>query len=421
MRLNNLSSIVLALALIMGLASCSTKSTFQSGSYKYLYDYESRTLHPDYVLYHFSDDSTTIYFRINNEELLYARPTSQSPFTAKLQISCKMSNESGSDTTSITITDPAKERNGWLIGSFNIKLPTGYWNMLLEFTDLTRGLTQAHYLSTDKSSRFSAHNYLYRFKSSNEPIFGNVTSTNKEIIIESARNSGLGRKPHVILMDNEGKLPPPPFSSNQPEIPAIGTDYYSLQNPDSLGRYILKTENKNYFITHDDNLKEGSLLRVTSVDFPAIKLAKSLEWPLRYITTKTEFDQISKSSYSKKLIDNFWVECGGNKNRAKDLIRIYYSRVEEANYYFSSYTDGWKTDRGMIHVVFGNPTKITKYSDREVWQYGEDNTTNQLVFVFHRLPSPLSSNVYQLSRDGGFKPYWERMVTVWRNGRIYND
>jgi hypothetical protein len=281
MKLNSLSFIVLLLALIIGLASCSTKSTFQSGSYKYLYDYESRTLHPDYVLYHFSDDSTKIFFRINSQELLYARPTSQSPFTAKLQISCKMSNESGSDTTSITITDPAKERNGWLIGSFNIKLPVGYWNMLIECTDLTRGLTQSHYLSTDKSSRFSAHNYLFRLKSSDEPIFGNVTSINKEVIFESARNTNLGRKPHVMMMDNEGKLPPPPFSSNRPEIPSIGTDYYSLQNPDSLGRFTLTTENKNYFITHDDNLKEGSLLRVTSADFPLVKLNKSLELPLR--------------------------------------------------------------------------------------------------------------------------------------------
>lgn len=421
MKLNNLSFIVLLLAFIVGLSACSTKSTIQSGSYKYLYDYESRTLHPDYVLYHFSDDSTTIFFRINSQELLYARSTSQSPFTAKIQISCKMSNESASDTTSITITDPAKERSGWLIGSFNIKLPVGYWNMLIEFSDLTRGLTQSHYLSTDKSSTFSAHNYLFRYKSSGEPIFNNVTSINKEVIIESARNTNLGRKPHVLLMDNEGKLPPPPFSSNQPDIPTTGTNYFTLENPDSIGRYAFTTANYNYFITYDDNLKEGSLLRITSADFPSVKLNKSLVWPLRYITTKTEYEQIAKSTYSKKLIDNFWIECGGNKNRAKDLIRIYYSRVEEANYYFSSYTDGWKTDRGMIHIVFGNPTKITKYSDREVWQYGEDNTPNQLIFVFHRVKSSLSTNVYQLSRDVGFKPYWERMVTVWRNGRIYND
>lgn len=406
-------------ALIM-LNSCSSSSTIQTGSYKYLYDYESRTLHPEYVIYHFSDDSSTVYFRINSEELLYARSTSQSPFTAKLRINCKMTNESLVDTMSLQIIDPAKEKSGWLLGSFNIKMPAGKWNILIEFTDATRNLTQTNYLSSDKSNRSSAHNYLIKHKITDEPVFGGQVTVGEAITIESARNIS-GIVPHVLLIDTENKLPPPPFSSNKPEIPSIGSDYLKLMNRDSSGKYDLITINKNYFISSDDNLENGFLLRTATIDFPAIKQAKSLEWPLRYITTKTEYEQITKSTYPKKLIDNFWIECAGNKNRARDLIRIYYSRVEEANYYFSSYTDGWKTDRGMIHLIFGNPTKINKLSDREVWQYGEDNTTNQLVFVFNKEQSPLSNNIYTLNRDPAFKQYWERMVTVWRNGRIYND
>lgn len=417
---NWLVQITIAISVLLLLDSCSNSSTIQTGSYKYLYDYESRSLHPEYVLYHFSDDSSTVFFRINSAELLYARTTGQSPFTAKLRINCKMTSENLTDTMSLQISDPAKEKTGWLLGSFNIKMTQTKWNLLIEFTDATRNLTQTNYISTDKTNRSTAHNYLIRNKTTDEPVFGGQVAIGENITIESARNTS-GTIPHVLLIEGDSKLPPPPFSVNQPEIPTIGSDYLKLPIADSSGKHNLITINKNYFISTDDKLEYGILLRTTSIDFPSIKQAKSLEWPLRYITTKTEYDQITKSTYPKKLIDNFWIECAGGKNRARDLIRIYYSRVEEANYYFSSYTDGWKTDRGMIHLIFGNPTKINKFSDREVWQYGEDNAANQIVFVFNKEQSPLSNNIYTLNRDPAFKQYWERMVTVWRNGRIYND
>lgn len=419
MRIQHLN-IILGIIVLIVVASCSSSSTIQTGSYKYLYDYESRSLHPEYVLYHFSDDSTRVFFRIYSEELLYARTTAQSPFTTKIKINCKISNDNSADTMSIQIQDAAKAKKGWLIGSFDIKMPVGIWNILFEFTDVTKSTSQNNYFKTDKSTAFSAHNYLLKDASTHEPIFRNTVTTGKEIVIESKRNDTL-RKPYLAALDYENKLPPPPFSSSLPELPDLLNATYNQLYADSFGLYHLSIENKNYFFTHDETLQNGIFFRTSTIDFPEVGLAKSLEWPLRYITTKTEYDQITKSTYPKKMIDNFWIECGGNKNRARDLIRIYYSRVEEANYYFSSYTDGWRTDRGMIHLIFGNPTKIDKLSNREIWQYGEDNTNNQLVFVFNKENNPLSNNIYTLRRDPAFKQYWERMVTVWRNGRIYND
>lgn len=419
-RTKNKYYIILGALVSMIIGACSSSSTIQTGSYKYLYDYESRSLHPEYVLYHFSDDSSTVYFRIHSEELLYARSTAQSPFTSKLNLSCKMTSDTASDTMSVQIKDVQKEKPGWLIGSFNIKMPQGSWNIMIEFTDLVRNMTHTNYLVTDKTNTYTTHNYLARNATNDEPIFGGTTNTGSTITIESHRNRDKTTA-SIFRLDSEGKLPPPPFSPNNPETPVVTSLTSEKISPDSLGKYFITAEEKNYFFTHDELPKGGILIRTTSIDFPAVKQAKSLEWPLRYITTKTEYEQIVKSTYPKKMIDNFWIECGGNKNHAKDLIQIYYSRVEEANYYFSSYTDGWKTDRGMIHLIFGNPSKINKFSDREVWQYGEDNTTNQLIFVFNKEASPLSNNVYTLNRDPAFKQYWERMVTVWRTGRIYND
>lgn len=408
------------LSLAAMLAACSTTNTVQTGTYRYLYDYESRHLHPAFVVYHTSDDSTTIYFKIRSEELLYARTTSQSPFTSKIQILCKISNASTLDTTSIEITDPAKEKSGWLLGQFSLKIPLGLWNLSIEFSDLRRNYSYTTYYRIDKSSTYTAQNYLPKFRNSNEPIFENSVPNGTEIVIESKRNNSLGA-PFFLESTHNDKLPPPPFSTNNPEIASLPSVISGTLQKDGIEGFKLLITNSDYFITHDNQFKSGLFIRYTEEDFPNVKEVKSLEWPLRYITTKAEFDQIVKSTNPKKLIDNFWLECAGNKSRAKNLIRVYYSRVEEANYFFSSYTDGWRTDRGMIHLIFGNPIKITKQPDREIWQYGEDNTPNQLVFTFYKEANSLSDNIYILNRSQDYRTYWERMVSTWRSGRVYSD
>jgi GWxTD domain-containing protein len=152
-----------------------------------------------------------------------------------------------------------------------------------------------------------------------------------------------------------------------------------------------------------------------------VKEVSSLEWPIRFITTKTEHEEIIKNSYPKLLIDRFWLECGGSKEHARELIRVFYRRVEEANYYFSTYTEGWKSDRGMIHLLFGNPNQIIRSSQGEVWNYGEDSNAALLSFTFKKVDSPFTNNLYLLEREPGYKPYWERMVQTWRSGKIYSD
>src|SRR5690349_2138282 len=96
--------------------SCSTISTVQTGSYKYHSDYDSRDLHPEYTVYHFSDDSSTVLFRVRSSELLYARASGQAPFIAQLGIRCVISNSDYTvvDTTKLNITDQAKGKQGWL-------------------------------------------------------------------------------------------------------------------------------------------------------------------------------------------------------------------------------------------------------------------------------------------------------------------
>ena len=94
-----------------------------------------------------------------------------------------------------------------------------------------------------------------------------------------------------------------------------------------------------------------------------------------------EYRQILSSQKIKLEIDNFWLKTSGSTERARELIKIYYNRVKYANEYFTSDREGWKTDRGMIYVLFGPPAKLYKSDNEEKWVYIQNNLEVPFVFA----------------------------------------
>lgn len=407
-------------------SGCTTYSTIETSSYKYLYDYESSYLHPDYLIYHSAEDSSTLYFKLNTKELLYTRKDPASPFVARVNIHWELQQNTGNsyqaiDSSSFVVTDLADAPvEKWLGGTKVIPLPAvDNQFLLITMTDINKQVTSTTRINISKTDKTSRQNFLLMNTTGNEPVFGNSIPPETYVNIYSARNST--NDIYIFQNDEETRLPPPPFSNNEPEFPDL--NYASAVSPEFKSESVLTFETKEgmYFITTDVSRSKGVALIVCDPHYPEIKDVAQLTWPLRYISSKSEFEEIQKNNYPKLLVDNFWMDCGGSKDRARDLIRIYYNRVREANYYFTSYTEGWRTDRGMIHLVFGNPTKINKSGDGETWIYGEEGNVSSLQFYFRKVDSPVSGNVYVLLRDPLFKSHWERAVTAWRNGKVYNE
>ena len=98
-------------------------------------------------------------------------------------------------------------------------------------------------------------------------------------------------------------------------------------------------------------------------------------------------------------VDKYWLGKAASKERARSLIRTYYSRVELANKLFTCHLEGWKTDRGLISIIFGPPTYISNNRNSEVWSYGDDNNINSLKFIFDKKTNPFSSNDFVLKRN----------------------
>ncbi len=414
------------LALIFALAGCTASRPGASGSSNALYDYESFFLHPEFRLYHHSDDSTTLYFRIHSEELLYIKPESTGEFEAGLNLTIELFPTSGSqpaDTLRFTLRDfKSDDAPRVLEGQKTFALKEGLWVMNIQVTDMHRGVTQGYQMTSDKSSRYTAHNYLMRRKKDGTVLYHSFPAAGDTLLVESARNVGTGNTYELALiwLEEEPRLPPPPFSSNSPEVPDLSSGIRRIISPDS-GYFQIVLKEGLYFGSLDPERRTGFFLSPSDKWHPEVRSFDQLVRPLRYITSKAEFDEISKNNFPKKLVDNFWVECGGSKDRARELIRIYYGRVEEANRYFSSYTEGWRTDRGMIHLIFGNPSRIRRAEQSETWIYGEEGSPGSTVFVFRKLSSSLSDNIYVLQRDPMFRQVWEQMVTIWRQGRVFGE
>jgi len=162
---------------------------------------------------------------------------------------------------------------------------------------------------------------------------------------------------------------------------------------------------------------------VYSVDdaYPLVVTANDLLKPLRYITSNQEYERIAKASNVRQAVERFWIDAAGDRERGREAIRIYYGRVENANRHFTGEAEGWRTDRGLVHIIFGTPTSIYKTDLAETWIYGEENNLMSLTFTFNKRAGSFSENDLVLQRDPMLKGAWYRNVESWRNGRVYQN
>jgi GWxTD domain-containing protein len=173
---------------------------------------------------------------------------------------------------------------------------------------------------------------------------------------------------------------------------------------------------KGLFLFQKDTLAtEGFAVRAEN-DYPRYSLIQNLSGPLVYICTKQEFDKLELAKGDKKAFDRTVLSITGDSERAKKLIRNYFRRVELANLYFTSYKEGWKTDRGMIYIVFGLPDEVFRFNDREVWTY--KNESFHTTFDFTKSSSVFDPDNYVLIREKKYQTTWYEVIDLWRNARF---
>jgi GWxTD domain-containing protein len=173
-----------------------------------------------------------------------------------------------------------------------------------------------------------------------------------------------------------------------------------------------------YLIQADTNQPQGLALRVQGSYYPQLVELKDLIPPLIYITNREERALLDKSYNDKKSFDKFWLDLSGSPERARKIIRNYYQRVEEANMLFTTFKEGWQTDRGMIYTLYGPPDDVVADAYGEEWLYTETNDLPRMRFRFVHSPNIFAPNNYVLVRSKRLDTNWFRVVDLWRKARI---
>ncbi|MDZ7740910.1 MAG: GWxTD domain-containing protein [Bacteroidota bacterium] len=161
-----------------------------------------------------------------------------------------------------------------------------------------------------------------------------------------------------------------------------------------------------YHVLADTSQRQGITVFLFPKGFPEISTAAQMLEPLRYITSQKEFDVLKEEQNTKRAVERFWLKLKGDEVRALNAIRSYYSAAEKANIYFSSYLEGWKTDRGLIYMIYGPPHKVNRGNGFETWLYGQANSVNSVEFTFVQVINPFTDNDYQLIKSPKYKSSW---------------
>ena len=401
--------------IISSLTGCGASGTSLGKSNQRPYDFEAHILHPRCAVLPAGIDSVDVYLEWSRKEALFLRDSPQSPFTASLQLKAGTFEVTWSDT--LVDFAPPWDRKQWRVSLAEF---ASEWNQAtnlipMQLDDMHRNAT-----ATWRAPLPQPGVPRTPFLSDGWPVHDGFATTGDTLYFESSPES---RWQHASTEVPE-VMPAPPFSQVKDKSdtlqPAIRSDW----NTDESGwnGYIVQPGiNVIGQPTASGTLRVAHRIIGTTEDHPLVRDLQLMIQSSRYITSRKEYERMVNASDPKAALDAFWLSCGSEKEASATLIATYYGRVEEANRYFSGVHPGWRTDRGMVHIVFGVPNKVRRGSDSEWWIYGEEGSANALVFRFLHVEHPWDNEFYVLSRSIQFRSPWDRMVTNWRNGRIKAD
>ncbi|HPR73517.1 MAG TPA: GWxTD domain-containing protein [Bacteroidales bacterium] len=413
--------------------SCSTsRVTFDPKDLSYLYNPTKNLFYPQYYISNRSDDITDLSVMFPSDQLFFSEANPQGIPLAEMLITVKLYNISGrrmlADTAFYNLSIPKDGDRPEYVYNIPLKVSPGMeYTAEVKIVDRLRNDVVQTFVPFNTLSYNNRYNFRVLDYFSGKQVFKTVLKPDEFINLIH-----LTHPPDSIYVSYYRRfteIPDPPSMI----VPERTIDYgpdtiVPLPYSDTLP---LNFPNEGiYQISTGREIKEGyTLLNLGSV-FPEMNTPEIMIEPLAYLTDPAELDSLFNAPDPKLALDEFWIGCGGNIERARELIRIYYTRVLYANRYFTSYKEGWRTERGMIYIIYGPPDKVYKTTDGEDWGYrkpviksrwGNRYTVNEefLYFTFREKDSDFSDNDYYLSRNESLITYWAQAVASWKRGIVF--
>ena len=418
----------LVAALVTGCSSSKkTAAAETQGQLASLYNPSRLSLHPDFSIYHENDNYSVLYIRAYPSELRFDEANEDAEYRALFQVKYELNALDEKSGVEQAIVDSASvvyklrrqdQASPAFFASLTIPVRQGNRYLLrVETRDLNRGSMGIEYLYVDKKDPNSAQNFKVVSSFSGYPKFMHFFLT--------------GEKFHVVYRDRNvdsiyvdyfrlvNELPRPPVTAT--------ADYTMNYTPDTslvfpmidTVDYDLRMEGM-YLVKVDKEQEVGMTLFNFGGSFPEIKSPRELMEPLFYLATLAEYRDLRNESNRKLAVDNFWLKMGNSVEKSRELIRIYYNRVVYSNLYFTSNKEGWKTDQGMIFILFGPPNRIQMTGDGEAWYYFARRKGNIVEFRFKREQDAFSDQNMIWQKTPESQTLRNEAIRSWRNGKVYS-
>ena len=421
------SGLIMVLVLVIGCKT--TQSTTASTPEVYLaslYNPSQLSLHPEYSIFHENDNHSILYIRAYPSELRFDEANEESEYRALLSFRYKLivldDGQEGEVVDSANITYKLGARDKDKSAFFaSVTLPIGAgkkYLLKMEAKDLNRGSIGLEYLYLDKTNVFNSQNFKVVSLYSGYPKFMRFFLPGERFNIRYRDRSM--DSIYVDFFKISSDLPRPPITAS--------TDYTMNYTPDTSFVFpLVDTAHYNlqqkgmYFVRIDEKRTEGLSLFNFGGSFPQIKTSEELMEPLFYLATLAEYRDLRNEENQKLAVDNYWLKIGGSIEKSKELIRIYYNRVVYSNLYFTSNKEGWKTDQGMIFILFGPPSRIRMTGSGERWYYFSKRRSSPLEFRFERKTDAFSDQNMQWVKTTDSQMFWNDAVRSWRKGKVFSS
>jgi GWxTD domain-containing protein len=389
-----------------------------------IYNPSSTKIHPAFMVFHENENTSVLVVKIFPKELLYSMANPEGQYRATLKVNFQLveienpENKTTADSGTFAFSFARENAEQRVIREIRIKAEKGkIYQLNIKAADIIRNEELLKYLYVDKRTETSYQNYMIFDEKTQIPYFPPYVLGNERFRIMH-NNPEKYDSIFVFYYGAEMPLPKPSFT--------LTREQEFLSHPDSI--WILPY-NRNilyelayegmYFLQFDTSQDAGLTLLNFGNDFPRIKNPYDMILPLAYLTSSPEYNEIKNATNQKLAVDNFWLSCADDMERARELIRIYYNRVFFSNYYFTSFKEGWMTDRGMIFIIYGSPQAIYTKVNEEKWIYYRKNYSTTVTFTFDNVQSPYSDNNFILQRSESYDMHWRQAVNSWRNGQVF--
>lgn len=406
------------IAVLIILSGCQSLKKISSVDFSHSYQFSESTLQPSYSITHRSENTSMLRVQLRSSDFLYTRNASENAYTSRISIKGSLfeSTEKAKPVSMFerVFSDTLAGTEDYVFTKeFPFSAPPGAeYYLLVELSDMKRRQSRETILETSKLHPYTAGFFQFRddkdrfapfrLKMGNEYVLYYKDSMDLNMkMVHYQPSDDIPAVPYVTVANDTGRA----------LLTQLGDQKVTLKK----GKANTGFEKKGLYYFHLRlRPDQGFRVFVSVDDFPYLSEHRQMLYPLRYICSLQEYEELFALDDDRLALERFWMRSAGNPDRGREMMERYNRRVEMANMLFSTYKPGWKTDRGMVYIIYGAPEGVFRYDDKEVWHYNQTMTQPELNFTFMKEYHEIAGEYFVLERSTSYRNSWNMAVSIWR-------